>query len=194
MGKQATLFLIICCIFISCNEYTPKPVGYPRINRPEAGVVRFEHAAFSFLYLANARIEEVKKNNESGFWFNITYPEYDAILYCTYLPVEKKKLSGVLEDSYQLAYSQALKANGIQQSQYTDSLHHISGIIYDIRGPVASPVQFYLTDNVSNFLRGSLYFNRRVNSDSIASVIEFLREDIITLMESLEWKNKKTGQ
>lgn len=188
------LFLIICCIFISCNEYTPKPVGYPRIDREESGVVRFEHAVFSFRYPVNARIEEVKKNDESGFWFNITYPAYDAILYCTYLPVDKKTLSGALEDSYQLAYSQALKANGIQQSLFTDSLRHTSGIIYDIKGSVASPVQFYLTDNASNFLRGSLYFNQQVNSDSIAPVVGFLREDIVAIMESLEWKNTKAAR
>ncbi|GAB6120261.1 gliding motility lipoprotein GldD [Dysgonomonas termitidis] len=194
MGKQAALFLIICCIFVSCNEYTPKPVGYPRIDREESGVVKYGHPAFSFLYSANARIEEVENGNESGFWFNIIYPAYDAIIYCTYMPVDKKKLSGALEVSYQLAYSHALKANGIRQSQYTDSLHHTSGIIYDIGGPVASPVQFYLTDNTSNFLRGSLYFNQQANSDSIAPVIGFLREDIVALMESLEWKNSKNGR
>ncbi|MDR1501552.1 MAG: hypothetical protein LBT43_03740 [Prevotella sp.] len=193
MGKQATLFLIICCIFISCNEYTPKPLGYPRIDKVESGVVRFEHAAFSFRYPANAHIEEVRKNDESGFWFNISYPEYDAILYCTYFPVDKRKLSGALEDSYQLAYSQALKANGIQQFLFTDSLHHTSGIIYDVKGSVASPIQFYLTDNASNFLRGSLYFNQQVNADSIAPVVGFLREDIVALMESLEWKNTKVA-
>lgn len=194
MKKQVASFLIICFIFISCSEYTPKPVGYPRINRTESVLVKYEYPAFTFLYPAGCRIEEVNEGHEQGFWFNISYPIYDAILYCTYLPVDKKKLSGALEVSYHLAYSHALKANGIQQSQFTDSLHYTSGIIYDIKGSVASPVQFYITDNTSNFLRGSLYFNQQVNPDSIAPVVGFLREDIVGLMESLEWKNIKAGQ
>lgn len=191
MWKFATLFSTICFLFASCNEYTPKPIGYPRIDKAEAGVAKFQHPAFSFLYSADAHIEEVRKGNEAGYWFNISYPAYDAVLYCTYLPIDKEKLSGALEDSYQLAYSQALKANGIQQSQLTDSLQQSSGLIYDIKGSVASPLQFYLTDNTSNFLRGSLYFNRQVNADSIAPVIGYLREDITRLMESLKWKNVK---
>lgn len=180
--------------FLSCSEYTPKPAGYPRIDRTEANVIRFDHPRFSFLYPENTLLEEVQKSGQEGFWFNISYPQYSATIYCTYLPIDRQELNKALDDSYQLAYSHASKADGISQSQFTDTLHHTSGIIYDIKGSVAVPLQFYITDSRTNFLRGSLYFDRKVNADSIAPVVGFIREDIVRMMESLEWRNSKSSK
>jgi gliding motility-associated lipoprotein GldD len=61
--------------------------------------------------------------------------------------------------------------------------------LYEIRGDAASSVQFYLTDSTRHFLRGSLYFNVQPNADSLAPVIDFFMEDIMHLIETLEWKN-----
>ncbi|MDH6310837.1 gliding motility-associated lipoprotein GldD [Dysgonomonas sp. PFB1-18] len=180
---------IFILVFLSCNEYTPKPAGYPRIERVETRMARFEYPRFSFLYPASTLLEEVPKAGQDGFWFNISYPSYNAVIYCTYLPVDRHTLSKALDDSYQLAYSHASKADGISQSQFADSLQHTSGIIYDIKGSVAVPLQFYITDNLSGFLRGSLYFDQKMDPDSIAPVVAFIREDIVRMMESLEWRN-----
>jgi len=49
-------------------------------------------------------------------------------------------------------------------------------------------VQFVLTDSVDYFFRGALYFDTRPNKDSIAPVLDFIYQDIVTLMESFEYK------
>lgn len=177
-------------ISYSCNEYTPKPSAYQRIDRAEIEYLKFENKDFSFTYPSDAQIKKqmAEKNNE--FWFNLQYPQYGAIIYCSYLSVKKENINKVLDDSYQLAYSHASKANGISQSQFTNQENHTSGIIYDIDGKVAVPIQFYVTDGVSNFLRGSLYFNNVVDQDSVAPIIHFLRNDIVHIMETVEWKNQ----
>jgi len=179
------------CLFLSCNEYTPRPAAYPRVDRPGFDYLRFDNTAFSFLYPADAKIEEVKIGDKSGYWFNILYTQYNATVYCTYLTIDKRSLTKALDDSYQLAYTHTSKAEGISQSEYTDSLNHKTGIIYDIKGLVAVPVQFYITDNNSNFLRGSLYFDQQVNVDSVAPIVNYIRADIVSLMESLKWKDRK---
>ena len=93
----------------------------------------------------------------------------------------------LLEDSYQLAYSHATKANGIEQTIIRDSLNNTAGTLYDIKGSVAVPIQFFTTDSIQNFFRGSLYYNQIVNPDSVAPITHFLRDDIIQLMESMKW-------
>jgi len=66
----------------------------------------------------------------------------------------------------------------------------VYGILYNIRGNAASSIQFFVTDSVSNYLRGALYFSAQPQKDSLAPVIEFFREDVIHLIETLEWKQE----
>ena len=65
----------------------------------------------------------------------------------------------------------------------------VFGILYDLKGNTASAVQFYVTDSLNHYLRGSLYFAAEPDADSLKPVIDFFREDIIHLIETLKWKN-----
>jgi gliding motility-associated lipoprotein GldD len=57
-----------------------------------------------------------------------------------------------------------------------------------MKGNTASPIQFYLTDSTKDFFRAALYFNNIPNQDSLAPVIDYLREDIMMMMETFRWK------
>ena len=50
-------------------------------------------------------------------------------------------------------------------------------MLYDYEGVTATSTQFYLTDSVENFFRGSLYFNTEIN-DSIIPINNFIKNDI----------------
>jgi gliding motility-associated lipoprotein GldD len=63
------------------------------------------------------------------------------------------------------------------------------GQIYDIEGSdVATPFQFWVSDSSYHFLRGSLYFNFPPNNDSIQPVIDYLRNDLLQLVNTLQWR------
>ena len=49
------------------------------------------------------------------------------------------------------------------------------------------PLQKF-TDSVKHYLRGALYFNVEPNKDSLAPVLQFVKEDINVLIESFNWK------
>ncbi len=188
--RLGILCLFIVFTLLSCNEYTPKPKGYQRVVRQPVEYIQFSNTNFSFLYPNDAYIEPLISETKPEIWFSLHYKQYNATLHCTYIPLSNQDLNKILDDSYQLAYSHVSMAQGISQTQFSDSLHHTFGIIYDIQGFVASPVQFYITDNTSNFLRGSLYFDQMAKADSVTQVVSFIRKDIFRLMESLEWKNR----
>jgi hypothetical protein len=59
-------------------------------------------------------------------------------------------------------------------------------VLFVLEGPVATPLQFFVTDSVT-FTRGSLYFNHRPNPDSVAPVLARLESDLQLLMETIEW-------
>ena len=60
--------------------------------------------------------------------------------------------------------------------------------IAELYGDVPSQFQFVCTDSVNNFLRGALYFNTKVKNDSLAPAIDYVKSDIIHLLNTLEWK------
>lgn len=178
-------------VFSSCYEKsTPKPKAFARIDRVDSGISNYIGERFSFNYSKDAVLELIPSENKSEIWFNIKYPNYNTTIHCSYVPISKTvTLESLLEDSYHLAFSHSSKANSIDQKWIKNSDSNTNGVIYNINGNVATPIQFYMTDSISNFLRGSLYYERIVNPDSVASITSFMREDIQSLIESIKWNN-----
>jgi gliding motility-associated lipoprotein GldD len=87
-----------------------------------------------------------------------------------------------------MAYDHTIKATSIERKQFVNDSTRVFGLLYDIQGNAASPLQFYVTDSNNHFIRGALYFNARPNYDSIRPVLDFVREDVIHFIESVHWK------
>lgn len=181
-------FLFILCLFISCcsdkKEYTPKPVGFNRIEKPYYQYSTNQQPQYSFEYSDIAQIKEVK---DSIGWFNIVYPDYNVVIYCSYLPIDRETLNKALEDSYHLAYSHTVMADAINREVYSDNSRHIGGMLYELKGNVATPIQFFVTDSISNFLRGSFYYTENYNLDSVAPITAFIKEDIVRIFDTIKF-------
>ena len=85
-------------------------------------------------------------------------------------------------------YKHTVKADAINEKVYLNDSHQTYGTLYDIKGEAASSVQFHLTDSVSHFIRGALYFKVSPNIDSLRPIMNYLRDDIIHIMETLKWE------
>ena len=94
----------------------------------------------------------------------------------------------ILPTSRTLVYKHTVKADGIEETPFINPGERKYGMVYDLSGDVASAVQFFITDSTNHFLRGSLYFNCPPNRDSLKPVIDFMREDIMHLIETIRWK------
>ena len=92
------------------------------------------------------------------------------------------------EDARRFVYAHSDRADDISERLYEHPERHVYGLLYDLKGNVASPVQFTATDSTRHFFRGALYFNNVPNKDSIAPMLDYVRQDIIRLMESFEWE------
>jgi hypothetical protein len=122
------------------------------------------------------------------YWVNVVVPKLKATIHISYLSLGKDKLSALLEDSHTLLYKQSAKAEAIDESQIFMPERNVYGILYDIKGNAASPVQFYLTDSLHHFVRGALYFYTIPNQDSLSPVVSYVREDMLKLIDSFHWK------
>ena len=184
-------FVLSCFLFLllsGCSEYIPKPRGYFRIDLPEKTYETFNEPAYPYAFeYANIAKVVPKGGNRDSFWIDIVYPQFDARIYGSYKKIENN-FREVSEDSRSFVYKHTIKADAITEQSYIDEERKVYGILYELKGNTASGIQFILTDSIHNFFRGALYFNVSPNKDSIAPVSAFIREDIIRLIETLEWK------
>lgn len=173
---------------VSCDRsFTPKPMGYVRIDTPAKEYRLYDDQPFySFEIPVYAKVVKNSKAGENG-WLNLVVPQVNGTIHLSYKPVNDN-LGALITDCRTLAYKHTVKADGIEETPFIQRDDKRFGMVYDLSGDVASSVQFFITDSTTHFLRGSLYFNCPPNRDSLKPVIEFMREDIMKLIETTNWK------
>jgi gliding motility-associated lipoprotein GldD len=195
MFRNSTLcfgIIILLPLLISaCSQpyQSPKPKGWMRIDLP-AKEYQLYDSLHNFFFQAPVYANILKDNHwpEQTDWVNIEFPSMNATLHISYKKVSNN-LREYIDDAYTMAMKHLPKATMIRDSVIINPESRVYGLIYEIGGRgVASPLQFYLTDSTRHFVRASLYFGFRPNNDSIAPVIQFLRADVMQMIETFGWK------
>jgi gliding motility-associated lipoprotein GldD len=193
-NKLSILLVALAIIFvaISCDNdenYLPKPRGYFRIALPDKGYTKVDTIErYSFECPQYALVTPDPYSPDEKNWINIEMPKFKGSIHLTHKPVTDN-LGEYLEDVHTMVTKHLQKANGVHDSLIVNKEHQVYGMFIEMDGKgVATPMQFYLTDSTSNFVRGALYFNFLPNNDSMQPVINFIREDIDHLIETFEWK------
>ena len=189
--RRLLISLFVIGFLCGCNDdYTPKPRGYFRIDLPDKSYRLFDSTGFpySFEYPSSVSIIPDKGRVTEPYWINLVVPRLKATIYLSYKSLKNEKMSALLEDSHALLYKQSVKAESIEESAISIPDRKIYGLLFDVGGNAASPVQFYITDSTNHFLRGALYFYTVPNKDSLAPVVAYMREDILKMIDSFHWK------
>ncbi|MBL7932780.1 MAG: gliding motility lipoprotein GldD [Bacteroidia bacterium] len=179
--------------FTACEDeddkvYSPRPRGYFRIDFPEKKYRTFDSLCpYKFEIPNYSHIVEDKHKGAEPCWLNLEFPKLRATVYLSYKPVQND-LAKHLENSHYFANKHQAKATGLDEIVIMRDSAKVYGLMFEISGNAASSVQFYLTDSTKHFLRGSLYFNAVPNSDSLQVVIDFLKKDILHLINTTSWK------
>jgi len=187
--KNILIVFIIAGLLWSCGQTAiPRPYGYFRVDLPTHSykTINTLNLPYQFDLAGNALLINRKAEGEK-YWVDIYYPSLNASIYCSYKPV-KGNLVELSEDTRKIVYKHSIMADGINEKVYDHPENDVYGILYELKGNTASSLQFVLTDSTTNFFRGALYFNNVPNKDSIAPMAEYIREDVIRLMESFKWK------
>ena len=97
-------------------------------------------------------------------------------------------LRELTNDALEFVYRNASFANAIPEREYSHPEAQVYGVLFDLEGNTASSCQFFITDSTRNFFRASVYCNCPPNADSLAPVYNYLRKDVIRMVETFEWK------
>lgn len=197
--RNCPIYLMLiaqCSLFSSCGnksdnqDFSPKPKGYNRIDLPVAIYRQMtENHPYSFQYSNYAVLKPDTVRWAEPHWMYVYYPEFKAMVQLTYKPLngDKNKLAKLIDDAHKLAAKHNAKAYSIQDLVLKTPSGK-TAMLMELEGEVPTYLQFYTTDSTKHYLRGALYFNTSLKSDSLAPVIEYLKKDVIKLLNTLEWK------
>lgn len=173
--------------FSACQQpYMPKPIGYFRISLPDTVYTLYENSDCHYSFEVNKEAVITSKKNEPC-WDDIQYHSIHSVIQLTYKQVHKN-LDTLLRDAREFAFKHSVRADGISEKIYMDSVRRVYGIIYEIHGNTATNYQFFATDSVRHFLRGTAYIHSQPNTDSTGPVTHFLGQEILRIVETLKWR------
>jgi gliding motility-associated lipoprotein GldD len=194
------MFIFAASMFwMACNSeessYSPKPRTYPRIDFPAHGEANFEEGYCDFVFQYPSYAEVKQDTLFFGHkplhpcWFDLYMPSLGARVHCTYYPINKnKKLQDLVGDAFELVNKHNVRADYIDEYPFANPSKEVYGMVFDFKGASATPFQFYLTDSTQHFLRGALYFNTQARPDSLAPVVDFVKKDVMQMLNTFEWK------
>ena len=187
------IFFLLIILCVSCrSEPTPKPRAFLRLDYPQPKYDKVvSNLPFSFEKneLANNVTDIKVARDEKSISINVTYPSLKGTIYLTYKQVTEETLQPYLIDAQNITQKHTQKADAITEQPYMDKINRVYGMFYEIGGNAASQSQFYVTDSISHFVTGSLYFFAKPNYDSILPAAQYLKRDIQHLMETIKWNN-----
>ncbi|RMZ51760.1 gliding motility lipoprotein GldD [Flavobacteriaceae bacterium PRS1] len=185
-------FLFAIVFFMSCgNEPMPKPKAFLRLEYPKPQYKEV-NTNLPFTFKKNSianKIGVIKSSrNKKTLGLEVTYPTIKATIFLTYKKIDANNLQLLINDAQNITQSHARKADAITGQSFGNLEQRVYGMFYEVDGNVASQAQFYVTDSITHFLTGSLYFYVKPNYDSILPAADYLKKDIQHIMETLKWK------
>jgi gliding motility-associated lipoprotein GldD len=186
-------FISVLALLSSCgdDELTiPKPPTFLRSELPDHEYTTFkDHAHFSCDFSKNYLVKPVLFGNVVTDHLEVNLGPLNGTLYVNYFPLPNRdtlvryiNLSNDKVDEHQM------KADRIIDKQLIDKNKKVYGTFFEFQGNVATNFQFYLTDSVNHFVRGEVLMNCRPNYDSLRPSLDYLKQDLLKLFESFEWK------
>jgi gliding motility-associated lipoprotein GldD len=187
-------------LLLSCNsDYSAgKRKGYFHIDFPDKKYQVFNQPGYPYtfeypVYATVTRDSTFFDDKAGDWWVNIDVPQFAGRIYISYKAIGgQNKFDSLVRDGFKMAYKQHVDiSTGINDS-LMQTPNGVEGIYFSLGGNTATANQFFLTDSTRHFLRGALYFDATPNADSLGIVNDFLKKDLLHLINTLQWSEKTT--
>ena len=197
MKRILIAFLVVTMLY-ACKEegvFTPKPRMFPRVEFPEKSYDEFDFEACHFTFkkpkyaTIKTGISFFGEKAKDPCWFDLEIKELNTSLHFSYTKIdEKNTLEKHVTDAFKIIEEHTAKAD-YREEALIENKNGVKELMFNLEGPVASPINFFLTDTTSHFVRASLYFNSVVNPDSTQIVLDFVSKDVDEILNTFAWKD-----
>ena len=184
------LFLFSLFLFhFSCDEtnYLPREKGFLRLEFEKPTYDTFSSEASKLNFIFNNAYSSFEIVSDEKIVLKYKDIKIDLVL----SDVELENLSSFEEsirNFYVFLEPHRKKSNQISIKEFTSVDKKRFAKVFEMSGPVASPLQFYVTDSINHFLFGSMNVMVKSNYDSIYPSIMYVKNDIFSIIESVNWE------
>jgi gliding motility-associated lipoprotein GldD len=188
MRKIYLLFLILLAGCGDSELSIPKPPTYLRLDLPEHSYKEYQsQCGYHFKSSNLFTIKNVADSNGLTCHKDIDLGPINGVIHFSFIDMIEP-VSTYINFANDKVDEHKLKATAIEDLQLIFPDKKVYGTFFELQGDVASPFQFYLTDSTSKFVSGVVYFNSRPNYDSLKPSLDYLKIDLLKMVNTFEWK------
>lgn len=191
-------YILLGIVLFSCSggeeAYIPKPKGYHRIEFDQHVYQSFssdqavKKYPYDFELSKHAVIKPDTSFMSEPYWCEIYYPKHQASIDISYKYLANDdSLKGYTNTSNKLTFKHNIKATAIDEYNMVTK-NGYSAVLYELEGEVPSQFQYFVTDSSRHFLRAALYFPYSTKNDSLAPVIEYVKEDMVEMLNTVSFE------
>ena len=179
-------FIYFFGLVFSCenNFNLPKPDAYLRIEFNEPKYLNYEDVNSQIDFYYNSSSSSI--NQISSKSINLNYENLGMSLDLSFNKLSSEnEVINYITDFNLLLDTHTKQSNGFLVKEFENVEYSTFGKIYEFKGDVASPIQFFITDSLNNFIQGVV--NKEISSkyDSIYPSIQYIKNDILVFFESI---------
>lgn len=187
--------LIIFTIFLlglySCtlDKTIPKPSTHLRLDIKHEGYNSYQSdCGYSFDVDKLFTVKDVMDSDGSLTCHkDIDFNQLNGVLNFSYIIMDRP-LKDYIDYALDKVDEHKVKASAINDSSFLFPEKRVFGTLFELKGDVASPFQFYLTDSTRRFVSGVVYFNSVPNYDSLRPTLDYVKKDLVQMIETFQWK------
>lgn len=176
--------LILLILIVGCNnDYVlPKPKAYlyEQFEENQEYYVYDSECGFSFIANKSSIIDS------NGCNLKMHNTDLKSTIFFTIVNVEEN-ISLIQKDFDNKLDENSKNAFYVKSSEYVNSNKKIYAKYFTFSGDTPSSTQFFITDSISKYISGSLFFESKPNYDSLLPSIEFTNNEIRKLIQSFNW-------
>jgi gliding motility-associated lipoprotein GldD len=166
----------------------PKPPTFLNIELPAHSYKKHsESCPYEFDVSTLYQVRNVYDGKKLTCHKDILLGKLNGTLHFSYIIMDKP-LKVYINYAIDKVDEHKIKATDIRDNQIIRPKDKVYGTFFELKGDVASPFQFYLTDSVSRFISGVVYMNSRPNYDSIKPSLDYIKKDLNKMLGSFKWK------
>ena len=161
----------------------PKPNGMLAMDYPQPTYQQIStDCPFTFDFNSLSSIEV-----QSNCFFSMSYPFMKAKVYMSYFNLNEHQIENLYQDFNDRLIEHNKQGARIQESNYENISQQKYGQFFEISSDSPSNLHFLLTDQKKHFMSGVLFFSATPNYDSLYPAIQYVKNDLRHLTESLTW-------